>query len=363
MEYLHVLSRPKVIDQEHDVVWTEAYIDSTVSPQGPRGEPEGSSYHGRVSLGLFQKMVVVAFLLSNGVHWRLPYLYGLRWSLSKQGWWQLLISENVAGSSGRCLVSTENSLLVSVFSTFFSFSQVYKFCHCGNDDRCVRFGPCHHQRGPVLGMNLGSQLGKVGPPSVLTVNWSHRRGHSCLFFPWTSEKMLQWWLYRHWLLLQLWPWAHSKAKFQGKKILVPNYLKRRSVANRQIMAQWPGFLCNCWVIFHSHNESDGSGSFRLLIVNVLRGPPPIICVGINITLIAVTQTSRPPEWSQWLPWASFSLHELAHSCCSSGSCRQIQGRSSMWEPILGDSKAACTPAHTALKYTVGPWKYKLVRKG
>ncbi|OBS68305.1 hypothetical protein A6R68_03154, partial [Neotoma lepida] len=28
MEYLHVLSRPKVIDQEHDVVWTEAYIDS-----------------------------------------------------------------------------------------------------------------------------------------------------------------------------------------------------------------------------------------------------------------------------------------------------------------------------------------------
>ncbi|XP_038867496.1 voltage-dependent calcium channel subunit alpha-2/delta-3 [Salvelinus namaycush] len=31
MEYLHVLSRPKVIAQEHDTVWTEAYIDSTVS--------------------------------------------------------------------------------------------------------------------------------------------------------------------------------------------------------------------------------------------------------------------------------------------------------------------------------------------
>uniref|UniRef100_A0A671UU80 Calcium voltage-gated channel auxiliary subunit alpha2delta 3 n=1 Tax=Sparus aurata TaxID=8175 RepID=A0A671UU80_SPAAU len=29
MEYLHVLSRPKVIDQEHDTVWTEAYIDNT----------------------------------------------------------------------------------------------------------------------------------------------------------------------------------------------------------------------------------------------------------------------------------------------------------------------------------------------
>lgn len=33
MEYLHVLSRPKVIDREHDTVWTEAYIDNTVSRQ------------------------------------------------------------------------------------------------------------------------------------------------------------------------------------------------------------------------------------------------------------------------------------------------------------------------------------------
>lgn len=31
MEYLHVLSRPKVIDREHDTVWTEAYIDNNVS--------------------------------------------------------------------------------------------------------------------------------------------------------------------------------------------------------------------------------------------------------------------------------------------------------------------------------------------
>uniref|UniRef100_A0A674NFH7 Calcium voltage-gated channel auxiliary subunit alpha2delta 3 n=1 Tax=Takifugu rubripes TaxID=31033 RepID=A0A674NFH7_TAKRU len=35
MEYLHVLSRPKVIDQEHDTVWTEAYIDSTL-PQAQK---------------------------------------------------------------------------------------------------------------------------------------------------------------------------------------------------------------------------------------------------------------------------------------------------------------------------------------
>uniref|UniRef100_A0AAY4A9R9 VWFA domain-containing protein n=1 Tax=Denticeps clupeoides TaxID=299321 RepID=A0AAY4A9R9_9TELE len=31
MRYLHVMSRPKVIDHEHDTVWTEAYVDSTVS--------------------------------------------------------------------------------------------------------------------------------------------------------------------------------------------------------------------------------------------------------------------------------------------------------------------------------------------
>ena len=49
MEYLHVLSRPKVIDQEHDVVWTEAYIDSTVSPRGPGGVPEVASCNGGVS--------------------------------------------------------------------------------------------------------------------------------------------------------------------------------------------------------------------------------------------------------------------------------------------------------------------------
>ncbi|XP_057714191.1 voltage-dependent calcium channel subunit alpha-2/delta-3-like isoform X3 [Corythoichthys intestinalis] len=34
MEYLHVLSRPKVIDREHDTVWTEAYIDTTLGIHG-----------------------------------------------------------------------------------------------------------------------------------------------------------------------------------------------------------------------------------------------------------------------------------------------------------------------------------------
>ncbi|XP_038668704.1 voltage-dependent calcium channel subunit alpha-2/delta-3 isoform X2 [Scyliorhinus canicula] len=36
MEYLHVLSRPKVIDQEHDIVWTEAYIDNTLAEGSDR---------------------------------------------------------------------------------------------------------------------------------------------------------------------------------------------------------------------------------------------------------------------------------------------------------------------------------------
>lgn len=30
MEYLHVLSRPMVIDHDHDIIWTEAYMDTVV---------------------------------------------------------------------------------------------------------------------------------------------------------------------------------------------------------------------------------------------------------------------------------------------------------------------------------------------
>lgn len=30
MEYLHVLSRPMVINHDHDITWTEAYMDSKV---------------------------------------------------------------------------------------------------------------------------------------------------------------------------------------------------------------------------------------------------------------------------------------------------------------------------------------------
>lgn len=34
MEYLHVLSRPMVIDHDHDIIWTEAYMDSVVRVDG-----------------------------------------------------------------------------------------------------------------------------------------------------------------------------------------------------------------------------------------------------------------------------------------------------------------------------------------
>ncbi|XP_029107565.1 voltage-dependent calcium channel subunit alpha-2/delta-3-like isoform X2 [Scleropages formosus] len=41
MKYLHVLSRPKVIDEERDAVWTEAYVDS-ILPQAQKPEENHS---------------------------------------------------------------------------------------------------------------------------------------------------------------------------------------------------------------------------------------------------------------------------------------------------------------------------------
>lgn len=45
MEYLHVLSRPMVINHDHDIIWTEAYMDSRVSvtmaPGGQGGQSSG----------------------------------------------------------------------------------------------------------------------------------------------------------------------------------------------------------------------------------------------------------------------------------------------------------------------------------
>nr|XP_020826276.1 voltage-dependent calcium channel subunit alpha-2/delta-3 isoform X4 [Phascolarctos cinereus] len=55
MEYLHVLSRPKVIDQEHDVVWTEAYIDSTLPQAQKLAEDQGMVLMTTVAMPVFSK--------------------------------------------------------------------------------------------------------------------------------------------------------------------------------------------------------------------------------------------------------------------------------------------------------------------
>ncbi|KAJ8400157.1 hypothetical protein AAFF_G00398510 [Aldrovandia affinis] len=47
MRYLHVLSRPKVIDHEHDTVWTEAYMDNTM------GENNGPLLMTTVAMPVF----------------------------------------------------------------------------------------------------------------------------------------------------------------------------------------------------------------------------------------------------------------------------------------------------------------------
>lgn len=44
MEYLHVLSRPMVINHDHDIIWTEAYMDSQVcSVMGREARVKGRS--------------------------------------------------------------------------------------------------------------------------------------------------------------------------------------------------------------------------------------------------------------------------------------------------------------------------------
>ncbi|KAI4532328.1 hypothetical protein MG293_017593 [Ovis ammon polii] len=55
MEYLHVLSRPKVIDQEHDVVWTEAYIDSTLPQAQKLADDQGPVLMTTVAMPVFSK--------------------------------------------------------------------------------------------------------------------------------------------------------------------------------------------------------------------------------------------------------------------------------------------------------------------
>uniref|UniRef100_A0A8D3A1X8 Calcium voltage-gated channel auxiliary subunit alpha2delta 3 n=1 Tax=Scophthalmus maximus TaxID=52904 RepID=A0A8D3A1X8_SCOMX len=53
MEYLHVLSRPKVIDREHDTVWTEAYIDSTLPQAQKMDDGQGPVLMTTVAMPVF----------------------------------------------------------------------------------------------------------------------------------------------------------------------------------------------------------------------------------------------------------------------------------------------------------------------
>lgn len=55
MEYLHVLSRPKVIDQEHDVVWTEAYVDNTLPQAQKLADDQGLVLMTTVAMPVFSK--------------------------------------------------------------------------------------------------------------------------------------------------------------------------------------------------------------------------------------------------------------------------------------------------------------------
>ncbi|XP_030634224.1 voltage-dependent calcium channel subunit alpha-2/delta-3 [Chanos chanos] len=53
MRYLHVMSRPKVIDHEHDTVWTEAYVDSALAQAHKLGESEGPIPMTTVAMPVF----------------------------------------------------------------------------------------------------------------------------------------------------------------------------------------------------------------------------------------------------------------------------------------------------------------------
>uniref|UniRef100_A0A6I8T2D5 Calcium channel, voltage-dependent, alpha 2/delta subunit 3 n=1 Tax=Xenopus tropicalis TaxID=8364 RepID=A0A6I8T2D5_XENTR len=55
MAYLHVLSRPKVIDQEHDVVWTEAYVDSTLPQAQKLADDQGLVLMTTVAMPVFSR--------------------------------------------------------------------------------------------------------------------------------------------------------------------------------------------------------------------------------------------------------------------------------------------------------------------
>ncbi|XP_075050655.1 voltage-dependent calcium channel subunit alpha-2/delta-4-like [Mixophyes fleayi] len=76
MEYLHVLSRPMVINHDHDIIWTEAYMDSAL----PQSEEVtcalnvvGPSCHSGTSVVSVREVspfrTMIVFLCCGVVRW------------------------------------------------------------------------------------------------------------------------------------------------------------------------------------------------------------------------------------------------------------------------------------------------------
>ncbi|KAJ8791349.1 hypothetical protein J1605_004296 [Eschrichtius robustus] len=65
MEYLHVLSRPMVINHDHDITWTEAYMDSKSVGTALRSSPLTALYPQVQSLALLTTVAMPVFSKKN----------------------------------------------------------------------------------------------------------------------------------------------------------------------------------------------------------------------------------------------------------------------------------------------------------
>ncbi|XP_031422184.1 voltage-dependent calcium channel subunit alpha-2/delta-3 isoform X2 [Clupea harengus] len=95
MEYLHVLSRPKVIDQEHDTVWTEAYVDNTMKDSGgpvmmttvamPVFSTKNETRNKGILLGVVGTDVPVSEILKAIPKWKLG-IHGYAFAITNNGY-------------------------------------------------------------------------------------------------------------------------------------------------------------------------------------------------------------------------------------------------------------------------------------
>jgi len=61
MEYLHVLSRPMVINHDHDIIWTEAYMDTVVSKKMIPIRKTPENYNTKSAKFTFHKFPILIF--------------------------------------------------------------------------------------------------------------------------------------------------------------------------------------------------------------------------------------------------------------------------------------------------------------